>query len=148
MEAIPEGFSTLTPALIVNDAARAIELYKKAFDAKELYRMNNADKSKILHACLEIGNSKIFISDTDAKMECSSPSASTFYVYLDHVDTAILQAKQAGMKELFATQDMFYGDRVGSVEDSFGMRWSLATHIRDVSPEEMEEGIKKMGQAA
>ena len=148
MSAIPEGFTTVTPTLVVNGAAKAIELYKKAFGATELYRMEGATKDKIVHACIIIGNSKVFLSDFDPKMGDTQPSVSTFYVYLEGVDAAIAQAKQAGFEELFAAADMFWGDRMGCVRDSFGIKWTLATHVRDVSPEEMEEGKKKFGQAA
>lgn len=141
MPAIPEGFSTLTPTLAIDGADKAIELYKKAFDAKEEYRME--DKGKIMHACLVIGDSKIFISDVFPGMGCSEPSRSSFYVYLKDVDSAFKQAKQAGLKSLYPLEDMFWGDRTGSVTDPFGNSWTLATHVREVSPEEMEEGRKE-----
>lgn len=142
MSTIPEGFSTLTPALTVNGAAKAIELYKKAFNAQEMYRMEG-DNGKIMHACLSIGNSKIFLADADPSMGCGMPTNSTFYLYLDNVDNAFKQAVHAGLKELFPVTDMFWGDRTGSVEDAFGNRWTLATHVREVSPAEMEEGRKQ-----
>lgn len=142
MSKIPEGFATLTPSLAVNGAAKAIELYTKALGAKELYRMEMPDNAKIMHACLEIGTSKIFLSDTDPHM-CANPTSSTFYVYMENVDNAFKKATQAGMKELFPVTDMFWGDRMGSVEDPFGNRWSIATKVRDVSQEEMEEARRK-----
>ncbi|MFY9286977.1 MAG: VOC family protein [Alphaproteobacteria bacterium] len=145
---IPEGFSTLTPGLSFDGtAAKAIDLYCKAFNAKELYRMNCPDTGRIMHACLEIGNSKIFLSDTSPKMECG-PTTSTFYVYLDDVDAAYKQAVSAGLKEFSAPEDMFWGDRTGVVKDQFGNGWTLATHMRDVSPQEMEEGKKKFAAKA
>jgi PhnB protein len=147
MPAIPEGFTTLTPTLIVNGAASAIELYKKAFGAQELYRMEAAIQGKLMHACIMIGNSKLFLADSDPAM-CAQPSVSTFYMYLDNVDAALNQAKQAGLEELFAAQDMFWGDRMGSVRDRFGITWTIATHIRDVSPEEMEAARKNCSNAA
>jgi PhnB protein len=148
MPAIPEDFTTLTPTLIVDGAAKAIELYKKAFSAKEVYRMECPESNKIMHACIEIGNSKLFLSDINPNMGAGTPSVSTFYAYIDDVDASFKQAKQAGMQELFAVEDMFWGDRTGSVKDSFGTTWTLATHVRDVSPEEMEEAKKKFGKAA
>ncbi|MDR3425248.1 MAG: VOC family protein [Alphaproteobacteria bacterium] len=140
---IPEGYSTLTPALIVPDAAAAIDLYKKAFGAKEEHRIACDDSGKIMHACLTIGSSKIFLGDAHPDGECCAATKSSLYVYIDDVDSAFRMAKQAGMKEASAVQDMFWGDRVGCVTDSFGNRWTLATHVRDVSPEEMEAGKKE-----
>lgn len=147
MSAIPEGFTTVTPTLIVNGAAEAIELYKEAFGAKELYRMESANKEKIMHANIMIGNSNVFIADVDPSMCASQPSVSTFYVYLDDVDNALDQAKQAGLEALFPATDMFWGDRMGSVKDRFGMTWTLATHVHDVSPEELEAGQKNFEHA-
>jgi uncharacterized glyoxalase superfamily protein PhnB len=145
---IPEGFSTLTPAINLKDAARAIETYKKAFGAQELYRMECPNSKKIMHACLQIGDSKLFLADVNPEMGCSTPSASTFYLYLNDVDATFKQARQAGLEELFPVKDMFWGDRTGSVKDGFGNIWTLATHVRDVSESEMEEGRKQFGKAA
>lgn len=147
MTAIPKDFMTLTPSLCVKGAAQAIELYKKALGAKELYRMETPDKSKIMHACLQIGNSKLFISDLDPKMGAAEPSASVFYVYVEDVDAAFKQAKQGGMEELFSVKDMFWGDRTGSLKDQFGNKWTLATQTREVSQEELEQGRKKWFEA-
>jgi PhnB protein len=141
---IPEGFQTVTPGLTVNGAANAIELYKKAFNATEDYRMECTETHKILHACIQIGNSKVFLSDTNPNMGCGTPSVTSFYLYVDDVDKAFAHAnKQAGMNEISPVQDMFWGDRTGTFKDEFGISWTLATHVRDVSPSEMEEGRKK-----
>jgi len=138
---IPEGFATITPSLNINGAAKAIETYMKALGAKELYRMECPSGSgKIMHACLQIGNSKIFLADTNPEMGCGAPSNSSFYLYMDDVDAAFKQARSAGLDEMMAPSDMFWGDRTGTVKDSFGNNWTLATHVRDVSPEEMEKG--------
>ncbi len=139
---IPTGFNTLTPTLVLPDAAKAIELYKKAFGATEEYRMACSESGKIMHACLQIGSSKIFLCDANPTMEGCAATHSNFYLYIDDVDSAYRQATKAGMKEAMAVEDMFWGDRVGNVKDSFGNSWTLATHVRDVSPEEMEEGRK------
>lgn len=147
MAGIPEGFSTVTPTLIVNDAAKAIELYTKAFGAKETYRLNCPESGKIMHACIQIGASKVFLCDTHPKM-CATPSNSSFYLYFKDVDASFKQAKQAGMQETSPVQDMFWGDRTGNVKDTFGNSWTLATHVRDVSPEEMDKAVKQMGKAA
>jgi len=143
---IPEGFSTITPTLIVDGAAKAIDLYTKALGAKEAYRMECPETKKVMHACLQIGSSKVFLGDTNP--QCSSPTSSSFYVYLDDVDSAFSKAKQGGLKEVSAVQDMFWGDRIGTVQDPFGNKWTLATHVRDVSPQEMEEAKKKMAAKA
>jgi uncharacterized glyoxalase superfamily protein PhnB len=142
LKKIPEGFHTVTPTLVVSGAAKAIDLYKKAFGAQELYRMEG-EKGKIMHACIMIGNSKVFLCDAAPEMGCATPSASSFYLYFDNVDSAFKTATGAGLNELSPVQDMFWGDRTGSLQDSFGNRWTLATHVRDVSKEEMEEGRKK-----
>jgi len=145
---VPDGFHTLTPTLTVNGAAKAIDLYTKAFNAKEEYRTEMPDGSgKIMHACIKIGDSNLFISDTDPNM-CPTATISTFYAYFNDVDAAFKQAKQAGLNELFPVSDMFWGDRMGSLKDSFGITWTVATHVRDVSPEEMEEAKKNFGKAA
>lgn len=142
---IPEGFNTLTPTLVIDGAAKAIELYTKAFGAKEEYRMPSPDGGKIMHACIRIGSSKVFLTDANQQM---APSASGFYVYVNDVDAAFAQATKAGLKETMPLQDMFWGDRIGSVQDPFGIKWMLATHKRDVSPQEMEEARKKMSAKA
>ncbi len=139
---IPEGFHNVTPSLIVSDAAKAIKLYEKAFGAKELYRMECPESHKIMHACIQLGDSKLFLCDANPQMNCA-PTVSSFYVYIGDVDATFKQAKQAGLTEAWPVQDMFWGDRTGTVKDNFGVSWTLATHVRDVSPEEMEEGRKQ-----
>ncbi len=148
MDKIPEGFATITPSLSLTDAAKAIDLYKKALGAQELYRMEWPGTGKIMHACLQIGTSKIFLADHMPEMGCGAPSQSSFYLYLDNVDAAFKQAKAAGLSEMMPVSDMFWGDRIGGLQDPFGIYWTLATHVRDVSPQEMEEGRKQWGNAA
>jgi len=145
---IPEGFSTVTPTLVCSDASKAIDLYTKALGAKEVYRMACPTSGKIMHACIQIGSSKIFLADASPEAGCGTPTASNFYVYINDVDATFSQAKQAGLKETSAPQDMFWGDRVGNVKDQFGNSWTLATHVRDVSPQEMEEAKKKFAAKA
>jgi uncharacterized glyoxalase superfamily protein PhnB len=144
MPAIPEGFATITPTLVLKDAAKAVELYKKAFGATEIYRMDCPDTGRIAHACLQIGSSRLFLCDVNPEGGCATASNSSFYLYFNDVDAAFRQAAQAGMQEAMPVQDMFWGDRVGNVKDAFGVQWTLATHVRDVSPQEMAEGMKKM----
>jgi PhnB protein len=148
MPTIPEGSHTLTPTLILSDAAGAIELYKKAFGAQEMYRLDSPDSSKVMHACIKIGDSRLFLSDLNPEMGCTTASVSNFYLYMDDVDNAFKQAKQAGLEEIQPVQDMFWGDRTGCMKDSFGNTWTIATHVRDVSPEEIKEAAKKMTSKA
>lgn len=137
-----ENCNTVIPTLMVNGASDAIALYTKAFGAKEISRMEG-EPGKIMHACITIGNSKIFLADVSPNMGDGKPSNSTFYVYFDNVDTIFKQATQAGLKETFPVKDMFWGDRMGSLQDKFGIKWTVATHVRDVSPAEMEEAKKQ-----
>lgn len=142
---IPEGFSTITPSLMLNNAAAAIEEYKAAFGATTDGVMKDG-KGKIVHACLNIGTSKIFLADVNPAFgeNGSRPSQASFYLYFEDVDAAFARATKAGMKEVMAPEDMFWGDRLGSVKDQNNIHWTIATHVRDVSKEEMAEGQKKM----
>jgi uncharacterized glyoxalase superfamily protein PhnB len=148
LSAIPEGFSTITPTLVVDGAAQAIDLYIKAFGAMETYRMASPITGKIMHACIQIGSSKLFLCDVMPEMGCATASASSFYLYMNDVDATFRQAMQAGLTETSPVTDMFWGDRVGNVQDRFGNRWTIATHVRDVSPQEMEEARMKMATKA
>jgi PhnB protein len=139
---IPEGFHTVTPALVVRDAAKAIEFYKKALGAQELVRMPGPD-GKIMHAELKIGDSIIFLSDeTPMPGSVKSPqslggSTCTLNIYVANVDEQFKQAIAAGGKETMPLADQFWGDRYGTVTDPFGYTWGLATHKEDLSPQEM-----------
>ncbi len=148
---IPEGYHTVTPYLAVEDAAQAIEYYKKAFGAKERGRME-APGGGIAHAELEIGDSVLMLSDpfpqssTRPPKELGGTSASVF-MYVEDVDAAVKQAVDAGATVTMEVADQFWGDRFGIVTDPFGHVWSLATHIEDVPPEEMAE-LAKSAMAA
>jgi PhnB protein len=149
---IPEGFTTITPSLNLPNAQEAIDLYKKALGAKEIAVMKSPDGSgKIMHAVLEIGNSKLFLADEFSKGEASA-SKSSFYLYVPDVDAAFKQATQAGLTSTMPVTDMFWGDRLGAVTDKFGISWTIATHTRDVSDDEMKKGAvefaKNMNQKA
>ncbi len=143
---VPEG-NNVIPSIIVNDAARAIDLYTKAFNAKEEYRIEYPGSNKIMHACITIGNTRLFLADVNEQM-CAIPSVSGFYVYFSDVDKMFAQATKAGLNELYPVKDMFWGDRTGSVKDPFGITWTLSTHVKDVSPEEMEAGKQMMAKAS
>lgn len=145
---IPEGFHTVTPAIVVRGADKAIEFYKKAFGAQELSRMLGPDK-KIAHAELKIGDSIIMVSDEFPGAPCQSPAelggtTATLHLYVKDVDSAFKQAITAGGKEDMPVQDMFWGDRYGRLRDPFGHTWGILTHKEDLSPQEIE----KRGQAA
>jgi len=151
---IPKDYNSVTPYLIVKDAARAIEYYKKVFGATETVRMPGPD-GKVGHAELKIGNSHIMLADEYPNMGAGHVSASSIggspvslYVYLPDVDQVVQRAEREGAKILKPVQDQFYGDRSGFIQDPFGHLWGVATHVEDVSPQEMKERMKKMMQAA
>ena len=140
---IPEGYSTISPYLAVDDAAEAIEYYKKAFGAEETERME-APGGKIGHAELKIGDSHVMLSDpfpqasTTPPKELGGTSASIF-MYVQDVDAVVQKAVDAGATVTMEVEDQFWGDRLGSITDPFGHNWSIATHIEDLTPEEIEE---------
>ena len=140
---IPEGYHTATPYLIVRDAASAIEFYKKAFGATELFRMD-APGGKIGHAEIKIGNSPIMLADEVPEIGARGPqsyggSPVTILLYVEDVDAVFNQAVAAGAKVQRAVADQFYGDRSGGVTDPFGHVWYVATHKEDLSPEEIRK---------
>ena len=137
---IPENYHALTPSLAVENAAQAIEFYKRAFGAKERGRMPGPG-GMIAHAELEIGDSLVMLSDalpqstTRPPSELSGTSASIF-MYVDDVDAVVKRAVDAGATIEMEVADQFWGDRFGSVQDPFGHLWSIATHVEDVPPED------------
>jgi PhnB protein len=151
---IPEGYHSVTPYLVVDDAAKAIDFYKEAFGAEEKYRLPMG--GKIGHAEIKIGDSFVMLADEFPEMGHLSPKARggttvSLLIYLDNVDTAFQRAKDAGATEAKALQDQIWGDRMGTLTDPFGHQWSLATHIEDVSEEEIgrrfEEFFDKQKQS-
>jgi len=145
VKAIPEGYHTVTPYLIVNGAASAIEFYKKAFGATELVRMAGPD-GKIGHAEIKIGNSPIMLADEVPQMGYRGPQALGgspvgILLYVEDVDKMAGQAIAAGAKVERPVQDQFYGDRSGTFADPFGHRWTIATHKEDVSSQEMKKRV-------
>jgi PhnB protein len=148
---IPEGYHSVTPYLIVKGAARALEFYKKAFNATELYRLEGPGGT-IGHAEFQIGNSRMMLADEFPDMGARSPetiggSPIGLCIYTEDVDALFTQALAAGGKQERPVTDQFYGDRSGTLRDPFGHQWTLATHKEDVSPEEMtrrmEAAMKK-----
>lgn len=139
---IPEGYHTATPYLTIRNAAAAIDFYKHAFGATELFRMPDPS-GKIGHAEIKIGDSPIMMSDEYPEMGARSPQtiggvAGSICLYVDDVDTVFKRAIAAGAKQLRPVENQFYGDRSGKLEDPFGHVWMIGTHIEDVPPEEMQ----------
>lgn len=144
VKAIPKGYHTITPNLVIRDAAKAIDFYKKAFGAEVIAQMGGPG-GKVLHAELKIGDSIIMLGDEIPEMNTKGPksyggSPVSFYVYVEKVDAAWKRAVDAGAKTVMPLTDMFWGDRTGRLEDPFGHLWSLAQHVKDVTPEEMKKG--------
>jgi PhnB protein len=151
---IPKDYHSVTPYLIVKGAAQAIEYYKKVFGAVETVRMNGPNGT-VGHAELKIGDSNIMLADENPQMGLGHTSAGSIggspvslYVYLPNADEVVKRAQTEGAKILKPVQDQFYGDRSGFIQDPFGHLWGIATHVEDVSPEEMKERMKKMMPAA
>ena len=135
---IPDGFHTVTPHLVVRGGAEAIEFYKKAFGAKEVRRSLGPDGKSIQHADLQIGDSRVLLNDEFPEWGVSSPlhykgTAVTIHLYVEDADTLFQQAVQAGAQVVFPLADQFWGDRYGIVQDPYGHRWGIASHIRDAA---------------
>ncbi len=145
---IPEGFSTLTPYLVMSGASEAIEFYKKVFSATELVRMPMPN-GKVGHAELRIGNSRFMLADEMPEMNMRGPkslggSPVGLCVYFEDCDSVFNRAVSSGAKVERPLADQFYGDRSGTVVDPFGHVWTIATHKEDVSPEEIKQRMAKM----
>jgi PhnB protein len=144
---IPDGYHTVTPYLIVQGAARAIEFYKKAFGATELMRFPGPG-GKIGHAEIRIGDSPIMLADEHPETLSRSPQSLGgtpvgILLYVDNVDAMASQAVAAGAKVLRPVKDQFYGDRTGTFEDPFGHQWTIATHKEDLTGEEMQGRLEE-----
>jgi uncharacterized glyoxalase superfamily protein PhnB len=138
---------TVTPHLICAGAADAIEFYKKAFNAIEVMRLPGPD-GKLMHARIQIGDSAVMLVDESPKWGSFGPKALkgspvTIHLAVEDVDATVERAVAAGAKTILPVQDMFWGDRYGIIEDPFGHHWSVATHIRDLSPEELQQAAQK-----
>lgn len=147
---IPAGYHSVTPYLIIKGAADAIDFYKKAFGATELFRMEH--EGKVGHAEIKIGDSPIMLADEHPGMGYVSPKTLggtpvSLMIYVENVDTIYKQAIKSGGEEVKALQDQFYGDRSGTLKDPFGHVWTVATHKEDVTPEEMDKRIAAAASA-
>lgn len=142
---VPDGMHTVTPHLVCNGAADAITFYKQAFGAVELGRLPGP-QGKLMHAMLRIGDSAVMLVDEFPDYGSFGPkslkgSPVTIHLYVEDVDATVKRAVAAGAKITMPVDNMFWGDRYGKIEDPFGHHWSVATHIRDVSPEEMQAAM-------
>jgi len=145
---IPDGMHTITPHLVCAGAADAIAFYKKAFNAQELIRIDGAN-GKIIHACMQIGDSKLMLVDEFPQWGSFSPmslkgASVTIHLYVEDADAVFAQAINSGAKVRMPLENTFWGDRYGVVEDPFGHLWSVATHIRDISPGDIQAAADKM----
>lgn len=139
---IPDGYHTVTAYLMVDDAAKALDFYREAFGAEELYRLPMGDK--IGHAEIMIGDTHLMLADEFPDMDALGPNkrggaTASFMIYVPDADTAYDRAVKAGAKADRPLKNEFWGDRIGTVIDPFGHKWSLATHLEEVSPEEMQK---------
>jgi PhnB protein len=155
VRAIPEGYHSITPAIVCKGAARAIEFYKEVFHAKEISRMSGPGGT-IGHAEIQIGDSRLMLNDEFPGMaHAPGPTpvtSNSLFVYSDDVDALFERAVKAGAKVEMPLQNQFWGDRYGKVRDPFGHQWGLAQHVEDVAPAEMErrskEFMARMSKAA
>ena len=147
---IPDGYPQVSPYLVVDGAAKAIDYYKKVFGATERMRMP-APEGKIGHAEIQVGDSIIMLADESPDMGYVGPkkvggTPVTLGVYVEDVDATFAAAIKAGAKELRPVENQFYGDRSGQFEDAWGHRWSLMTHVEDVPPDEMAKRAAAMAE--
>lgn len=148
-KARPEGYQSITPMLVLKDARKAIEFYKRAFGAVERYVMPGPDGKGVMHAEIMIGDSIIMMGEESPNEPCKSAETAggspvSFYIYVEDVDKAFQKALDAGCVMKMPVQEMFWGDRFGSLNDPFGYNWGLATHTRDLTDQEIQEGARAM----
>ncbi len=148
VKAIPDGMRTVTPHLVCAGAAQAIEFYKKAFGAAEIGRIPGPN-GKLIHATIRIGDSVVMLVDEFPDFGSVGPKALkgtpvVIHLYVEDADAFAARAAAAGATITMPVADMFWGDRYGQIEDPFGHRWSIGTHVRDVTPEEMRQAMQKM----
>lgn len=146
-KAIPDGYHSVSPMFMFRDARKAIDFYKRAFAAQERYVMPGPDGKGVMHAEMMIGNSIIMMGEEHPNESCRSAetmggSPVSFYIYLENVDEAFGRAVAAGATVRMPLDEMFWGDRAGTVQDPFGYSWTLASHTRDLTPEEIRQGAE------
>ncbi len=143
---IPDGYHTVTPLLVCDGASEAIAFYSRAFGAVELSRLPTPE-GRLLHAAIKIGNSMIMLTDEVLQMDALGPkkrggTSVTIHLYFENAEAVFAQAVAAGVQVIMPLQDMFWGDRYGMVVDPFGHSWSIATHLRDLTPAEIQEAAR------
>lgn len=148
VQAIPPGFHSITPHLVLHDTVAAIDFYKRAFGAVELHRLNSPDGNKIMYAAIRIGDSTIMMGDECREYGVSAPtslggSPVTIHLYVPDADAVFEQAVFNGATAVMPVQEMFWGDRYGKLVDPFGHCWSIATCVKEMSPAEMEKAAEK-----
>jgi PhnB protein len=147
---VPEGMHSVTPHLVCAGAASAIEFYTKAFGAVEMARLPGP-QGKLMHAMIRIGDSAVMLVDESPEMGMLGPKSLkgtpvTIHLYVDDADGFVARAAKAGAKVTMPVDEMFWGDRYGRLEDPFGHHWSVATHVRDTSMEEMQQAMRQMAR--
>ena len=151
-KSIPDGYDALIPSMIVRDAAKAIDFYKEVFGATEVMRMNCPDTNKVAHAEIKIRDHVLMLGDESPEMGMFAPKAgsstpsSSVMIYVKDVDAIYNKAISKGAKSMMPPMDMFWGDRYAKFTDPFGHLWGIATHTRDVSPEECAKGMESWGK--
>lgn len=147
---IPEGYHSVTPYLICKSASRAIDFYKRAFGATEIMRFPGPNDT-VMHAELQIGDSRIMLADETPEYKAAQSGTAgpiSLMIYVPDVDKVFDRAVAEGAKSRRAVEDQFYGDRLGTLQDPFGHVWSIATHVEDVTEEEMQRRMSAMGKSA
>jgi len=151
-KSIPDGYDALIPSLIVRDAAKAIDFYKEVLGATEMMRMNYPQSNKIAHAEIKIRDHMLMLGDENPQMGAvapqpsGGPSSASVMVYVSDVDATFNKALAKGARSMMPPMDMFWGDRYGKFVDPFGHLWGVATHKKDVSPDEMAKGAAEWGK--
>ena len=149
----PTGYHSVTPSIIVRGAAEAIEFYKRAFGAEEVLRLAGPD-GKVMHAEIRIGDSIVMLGDENPQWGALSPLSTnglpgSLHIYVDDADAAFERALRAGAKVRYPLEDAFWGDRYGKVTDPFGHEWGIATRVKELTPEEMQQAAEAwLAQAA
>ena len=148
VDAIPKGFSSVTPHLVIKDCAKALDFYVKALGAQEIYRSMMPD-GRVMHAMIQVGNSIVMMAGEFPEMGAVGPNKLggtpvALHVYTEDADKLFKKAVDAGATPIMPISDTFWGDRYGQIQDPYGHRWAIATHTKDVSPQEMEKAAKEM----
>ncbi len=144
----PDGFATISPHIVCRDSAKAIEFYKNVFGAKEANRFLHPQTGIIMHAELKIGDSTLMLTNEAPDWGCFAPNYEkgapiTLHLYVEDTDTLMKRAEQEGAEVLMPAEDSFWGDRYGQIKDPFGHIWAIASHLKDMTKEEVEEAAKK-----